>query len=196
MDPQQRDALGRQVLEVLEDAPGGLSEYALINHLRDQGHPAFQRSLTGDNLSLFRTHFLLFHVLYRLRMQLWLERRAIVEISPLRIVLLAYRERAGVHQGLAGHDPLCEYYLDAEHLEATTAEQVHALLQGFWSGSSTAAQRVHALDVMGLSEPVDEVTIRRQYRRLVMRHHPDRGGDKERLQAVNAAMDVLMPARR
>lgn len=196
MDPQQRNALSRQVLEVLEDTPGGLSEYALINRLRDQGHPVFQRSLTGDNLNLFRVHFLLFHVLYRLRMQLWLERRAILEISPLRIVLLAYCEQAAARRGLAGHDPLCEYYLDADHLEATTAAQVNALLQGFWSGSSTAAQRVHALDVMGLSDPVDAGTIRRQYRRLVMRHHPDRGGDKERLQAVNAAMDVLMPARR
>lgn len=196
MDQPQREALVHRVLEILESNPEGLSEYALITHLRDEGHPAFQRPLSEDNLNLFRTHFLLFHVLYRLRGRLWREGRGGLEISPLRIVLTPYSEdcRGGRHLG--DQDPLCEYYLDSAHLEETTAEQVEAMLQGVRPGSGTATRRRRALKVMGLNDPVDDGAIRRRYRRLVMIHHPDRGGDKERLQAVNAAMNELMPARR
>lgn len=195
MRQPQRDALERQVLEILELEPRGMSEYELIGHLREAGHPAFQRPLSQDNLHLFRTHFLLFHVLYILRGRLWREQRADLQISALRIALRPCRAGAQGHRDLRGRDPLCDYYLDLSHLDDTTAEQVEALLQGFWSGAGPSARRTQALSVMGLSDPVDDGSIRRQYRRLVMRHHPDRGGDKAQLQALNAAMDILMPAR-
>lgn len=195
MEQQQRDALEGEVLAILKEAPGGLSEYQLINRLRDGGHPAFQGSLSGDHLSLFRIHFLLFHVLYRLRERLWRQRRSELRISPLRIALAPYRDDGHGERRLGRRDPLCEYYLDPGHLETTTTEQVETLLRQFWSGSVPADRRGRALHVMGLADPVDDGTIRRRYRRLVMEHHPDRGGDTERLQAVNAAMEVLMPAR-
>lgn len=39
---------------------------------------------------------------------------------------------------------------------------------------------------------MDDLTIKRHYRRLAMRHHPDRGGDKAQLQIINAAMEALL----
>jgi curved DNA-binding protein CbpA len=44
-----------------------------------------------------------------------------------------------------------------------------------------------------LTEPFDAASVRTQYRRLAMRHHPDRGGDAERLQAINRAFRILLP---
>jgi curved DNA-binding protein CbpA len=38
---------------------------------------------------------------------------------------------------------------------------------------------------------VDDATIKRRYRRLAMRHHPDRGGDGVRLREINAALATL-----
>ena len=60
-----------QLLHLLRAAPDGLAEYALIQQLR-AGHSSHIPNLPlSDKLVLFRTHFLLFNALYRLREQLW-----------------------------------------------------------------------------------------------------------------------------
>ena len=51
--------------------------------------------------------------------------------------------------------------------------------------------RVKALEILGLDEPVSYEEVRVQYKRLAMEHHPDRGGDKEKLQLINEAMQQL-----
>ena len=45
--------------------------------------------------------------------------------------------------------------------------------------------------VLDLRDPIDAAAIKRRYRRLAMRHHPDRGGDGQRLGETNAALAVL-----
>lgn len=52
-----------------------------------------------------------------------------------------------------------------------------------------AAQPEVAL--LGLSAPVDEVTLKKAYRVAVKLHHPDRGGDLETMKRVNTAFQVL-----
>jgi DnaJ-domain-containing protein 1 len=185
------NALADLVLDILESSSQGLSEYALINALKTAGHPAFQASLSGDKLTLFRVHFLLFHVLYTLRERLWLNRHSLLEIGPLRITLHRYNEQASEKRHLARRDPLHDYYMNADHLDNTSAQEVEKLMSGFWSQQVSDPRRRHALEVLGLQDPVDADTIRRHYRRLVMRHHPDRGGQTRQLQSVNAAMAYL-----
>ncbi len=183
------------VLGILEDHPSGLAEFQMIKALRAGGRTELAE--LDSKLGLFRAHFLLFHVLYGLRERLWAERRGHLEISALCTRLLPYgrapeeARRAAVVRS----DPLRDYYMDLSNLDSTTEDDVRALLDGFWrrmaAGAGDPDHRREALEVLGLSDPVDYDTVRRRYRRLTMLHHPDRGGDTERLQRINAAMAVL-----
>lgn len=184
------------IVDILQAQPAGLSEYELIRRLGEDGHAAFQGRLSGDSAHLFRVHFTLFHVLYRLRERLLAERRGELHISPLHIALYGCPLAPTDSRHLSGHDPLRDYYLDLKQLDNTSAADVDALLQDFWSRLAGGAQRGDALRVLGLDDPVDDETIKRRYRRLAMRLHPDRGGDGQRLREVNAAMAVLMQGRK
>lgn len=196
MHDQERTDLESRVLAILEVQPAGLSEYELIRRLADSGYTDFQGRLYGDNARLFRVHFTLFHVLHRLRERLLRERRGELHISPLQIVLQTCSPTPAHRHHLSGHDPLRDYYLDPTHLDNTCAADVDALLHGFWSRLAGGARRRDALRELGLVDPVDNEAIRHRYRRLVMRLHPDRGGDEQGLRDVNAAMAVLMRGRR
>lgn len=64
----------------------------------------------------------------------------------------------------------------------------HALLQAL---RASGCERTAALAVLGLAEPTDWPAIRRRYRELAGRHHPDRGGEAGRLQEIHAALRIL-----
>lgn len=183
------DAFFDAVAAVLAAHPAGLSEYELLSRLREAGYFSFLGDSPWEQHALFCAHFLLFHTLYRLRDRAWQGRQADVEISPLRIRWLPCRD---AEAALAEPDQLRAYYLDLANLEQTTADDVERLIASFWVRMQRQDRRAEALAELGLSDPVDDITIRRAYRRLAMRHHPDRGGDKERLQAIHAAVEVLL----
>lgn len=166
-----------------------MSEYALIMALEAEHGADFSRDQLRDPLSLFQTHFLLFHALHRLRDQLWESRTARLDIHTLCIQLLPFEDAGASH--LAEHDPLHDYYLDLNNLKITQAGDVEKLLSQFWARFVGDDDRRQALATLELEDPVDWPTIKTQHRRLAMQHHPDRGGDEARLQAINVAMDVL-----
>lgn len=174
--------------ELLGRQPDGYREYDLIKAL--QGHERLSAPdfAMDGSLRLYRTHFLLFHALYRLRDRLWQQCAGHVVIGPLRIAIEPYRVGGA---GLASPDPLRAYYSDLSHLESTTEEEVEALLQGFWDAFAGSGRRQAALAVLGLTDPVDAQAVRQRYRQLAMRHHPDRGGDAEHFKAIAAAMRDL-----
>ncbi len=185
------ELLGR-VLSVVRAAPAGLTEHALISELRDAGVEPFAGARLQEPLSLFQTHFLLFHCLYRLRDTLaadgeWLR------IHCLDIGVESVCMAPAADRNLVIGDPLRAYYMDLGRLESMDAAAVEALLDRFWAGMGRDERRAGALEVLGLADPVDADAIRQRYRRLVQRHHPDRGGDTETLQRINAARWVLLP---
>ena len=98
-------------------------------------------------------------------------------------------------QQLGAHDPLRDYYLDWSQLETTTQADVEEMLNHFWEKYVRHDRRAEALEVLELAADADEAAIRAQYRRLAMRHHPDRGGDTARLQLINEAADLLLNKR-
>ena len=175
---------------MLRAHPAGLSEYELIKLLEAQNLADFSRDRLRDNLSLFQTHFLLFHALYHLQVQLWENKTARLDIHAVSIQLHPFTNTA-TDTVLAEHNPLRDYYLDLNNLENTDASEVEDLLTQFWSRFVGNDDRRQALAALELADPVDWPTIKTQHRRLAMQHHPDRGGDETRLQAINAAMDVL-----
>ena len=73
----------------------------------------------------------------------------------------------------------------------TTADDVQELITSFWRRMNDKVERKKALADLGLQDPVDDNTVKQAYRKLVMKHHPDRGGEKEKLQKINAALAKL-----
>ncbi|NIV37905.1 MAG: DnaJ domain-containing protein, partial [Anaerolineae bacterium] len=90
---------------------------------------------------------------------------------------------------------LRDYYLDLSQLEGMDAQRVADLIAQFWTRHQAQDARADALATLGLRDPVDAPTIKQTYRRLAMRHHPDRGGDAAQLQAIHQAMQTLALTR-
>ena len=173
----------------LQQTADGLSEHELLKQLTGDYNSGIWSEAFSNCHTLFKAHFLLFHILYQLRNRLLEQKLGCLEISPLKIRLLPYREGA---ESLDGYDALIEYYLDFSNLENTSAREVDEMLAGFYIRLGNKDKRQEALQVLGLQDPVDDHTIKRQYRRLAMEHHPDRGGDTELLQEINSAVKILI----
>jgi len=185
-------ALEEQLLAVLRAHPAGLSEHELLKRLRE-ANPLFAAFDARQPLSLFRGHLLLFHALYRLRDRAHRERLGRLVIDPLRIVLEPSMERSPANASLTSPDAgdLTDWYADLGRWETTTAAEVVELLRRFHAASRANDRRRAALAALGLCDPVDDAAIKRRYRRLAMRLHPDRGGDGERLREINVALAAL-----
>ncbi|KAB2929337.1 MAG: DnaJ domain-containing protein [Candidatus Contendobacter sp.] len=194
--PDALDALEARLEELLAACPAGISEHELLKALRRE-HPLFAGFNAREPLNLFRGHYLLFHVLYRLRDRLARERRGRLAIDPLRIAL----EPAGIEPSersaalAPGWPDLADWYADLRRLTIVTAAEVGEWLHQFHAARQASERRQAALAVLELRDPVDATAIRRQYRRLAMRHHPDRGGDGQRLREIHAALAALAGGR-
>lgn len=175
--------------ELLLGHPQGLAEHALLKQLQADAQAGFPDSLFNDELALFRAHFLLFHALYRLRDALAAERSGHLQIDARCIRLLPYQLSDASH--MAEHDPLADYYLDLHNLENTTAEDLAQMLGNFWTRYYADSRREEALAELGLQVDADLATAQRRYRELAMVHHPDRGGEAGRFQAIREAIDIL-----
>lgn len=182
--------LAEQLLELLQACPLGCSEYELIQQLKARHSTHIPHLPLTDRLVLFRTHFLLFNALYRLRDQLWSEQRGHLQISALNTCLLPYQAGCAA---LSEHDPLRDYYLDLQQLRDTSAEDVDQLMASFWTRLQGGDEKRAALELFELHEEsrLDLGTIKYRYRQLVSLHHPDRGGSTSRLQSINQAMEIL-----
>lgn len=173
---------------ILTEYPDGISEYDLLRLLRHQGYFSFSRTRPAPPSELFQMHFLLFHGLYRLQQECLSEQRAILEVDPLSIRLQEYSEG---DKGLTSVNQVRAYYLDLSNLRNTSHEEVLNLLESFWRELARFDHREDALAELGLADPVTDTEIKQAYRRLAMEHHPDRGGESWRLQAINAAYAEL-----
>ena len=178
--------LQNRVLEILKEHLAGIKEYDLITKL--QADKFLPDNQPGDNLQLFQIHFVLFHALYLLRNQLRQKEEADLEITPFNICLKGYYSG---QIGLTIHDPLSDYYLNLDQLIHTTEKDVNKLLDEFWEKLQAHEHLHEALNTFGLNEATDYAAIKNQYRVLAKQHHPDNGGDKQRFQEINRAMQVL-----
>lgn len=201
-DPHAERDLAEHILVLLADLPAGCSEYQLIQQLQAGDDPPLANLPLLDSLVLFRTHFLVFNALYRLRDRLWRARSHHLFISPLLVQLQPYELAT---DPLAEADPLRDYYLDMRNLRDTDQAEVERLLESFWarmyghrsgaaSAQDSAEHRRAALELFELDQSessLDFGCIKRRYRQLVSIHHPDRGGSTPRLQSINLAMEIL-----
>ena len=194
--------LAEQIFLLLGDRPEGCSEYELIQQLKARHSTHIPNLPLLDKLVLFRTHFLVFNALYRLRDRLWGAGESSLQISPLCVRLLPYQPGSSA---ITENDPLRDYYLDMSNLRDTDEQEVERLLASFWSrmrGDSPDKrsdqwdpdQKRAALELFELDRDAASLTlftIKRRYRQLVSIHHPDRGGSTTRIQSINLAMEIL-----
>lgn len=183
------------LLNLLKGKPEGFSEHALLKQLHQEGHINLEADSFHDLVKLFRMHFLLFHRLYLLRDELHAEGLGTLSIQALSIRLLPY---ASSQQGLITDDPLRRYYLDLQHLDHTSESMLESMLAGFWSALKSPADdcaQQQALQLLELDANASDKQIKQAWRRLAMRHHPDRGGDEETIKQLNQALSLLLPGR-
>lgn len=185
------EQLYEPIIEVLEENPGGVSEHELLHALTEKGFIGFDPARLDEDLSLFQTHFFLFHVLYRLRDILHAQQRYELAVFCLEIRLWPYRAQVQDSSDVVETDPLREYYLDLHNLHETDAAEVRRMLEGFYQRLKAYEQRARAYHTLGLTEGVSLQTVRQRYRSLVKKHHPDHGGDREKFQEVEFAMQLL-----
>ncbi|NVK39463.1 MAG: DnaJ domain-containing protein [Gammaproteobacteria bacterium] len=167
-------------------------EFEIIQYL--QANTLLPKNCLAQPLSLFRSHFLVFNALYRLQIKLHLEQRYALSISPLEIRLEPFKDSSmdsETEKNMAFFDEISLFYLDIKHLNQTDESDVNTLLDHFWQHYFNNDQKQNALQVLGLSDPVDFKQIKQQYRRLAMQHHPDRGGDSDKLIEIHQAMQCL-----
>lgn len=178
---------------ILRQAPSELSELTLIRILQARPWNLIGDVDYSDPARLFPVHFLLFHSLYRLRDELspqgWK-----LDISPLSIRLQPTDVVGG--QGLPDHgDTLRHYYLDLNQC-LVSDDAIYRMMDAFWSGQSETSpahdELRTAAEVLGFEAvPTELPPVKQRFRREVMKAHPDRGGDVERVQALNHAFAVF-----
>jgi hypothetical protein len=178
--------------QCLAQKPDGYSEFELIQTLSAPPYQILDATQLRETHSLFQLHFILFHALYHLRDSYHLDKTGHLEIGPLIIRNHPYFE---AESALAPPDPLRDYYLDWTNFENTTTEDIEAMLNQFWQkiGGASLSQENYreALAVLELNPPANYAQVKQQYRRLMMQHHPDRGGDATHCQRIQRAMDQL-----
>lgn len=183
------------LLDLLQSRPEGMSEHELLKTLHQLGYIQLDADSYHDLMKLFRMHFLLFHRLYNLRDELHAKGQWSLGIHALSIRVLPYRI---AKQGVVAEDQLRRYYLDLSHLDCTSELMLEQMLAGFWSLRRCpvdALAQQQALQLLGLDEKASNKQIKQAWRRMAMRHHPDRGGDDETIKQLNQAVALLLPAR-
>jgi hypothetical protein len=71
-------------------------------------------------------------------------------------------------------------------------ESVRTIWQSGANPARVILQRQQALAVLGLSANATPQQIKRRYRALAKKHHPDCGGDPRQMQKIIAAYEFLM----
>ena len=191
--------LEKYLVDILSEHPQGLSEYQLIGILQQPPYEVFDKTALSETLTLFQSHFVLFHSLYQLRAQGLRAKQYDLQIFATDIKFLPYVSE-GV--GLAAVDKLQNYYLDWQNFAVTTEQDVETLLSQFWY-AMTGGKKNLSIDDAVLSKiteaykafelPMDSKmsVVKSTYLHLQHRHHPDKGGDKKRSQQLEAQFQLI-----
>ncbi|WP_278163880.1 DNA-J related domain-containing protein [Hydrogenovibrio sp. 3SP14C1] len=175
-----------------------IKEYDLMKRLVSLGFDQFTPSL--EPLELFRAHFLLFHLLYRLQDKWHTEKKGALNIHTLDIYLDSTLKE-DTAQKISEIDGVKTYYLDYETFIHTQEQDVIDLIDGFWESLGHkdtlfySEQEVEkAKQTLEIEADITPKKVQTQYRKLSQIHHPDKGGKAEIFHAICQAKEVLLTA--
>ncbi|MAD89492.1 MAG: molecular chaperone DnaJ [Pseudoalteromonas sp.] len=133
------------------------------------------------NQDLFKRNFVLMNSLYSLQSEL-IEDGIYLHVDSMDIYL------ADKGQAPELNTPLRSYYLDWQNYH-TDNEEIEALLDSFWQRFSyqqySTNQPLDKATVDNLckqwqiTQPLEEKAIRRRWRQLALKYHPDKGSDDD-----------------
>ncbi|RTZ17388.1 molecular chaperone DnaJ [Vibrio aquaticus] len=181
------------ILEVLKKKPSGWKVHTLASHLTELGFmPVLDASPEKD---LFKRNFLMMNALYQLQETLYPDNW--LQVEAMDIILMPSHQVAG-HE-VDHQDPLRDYYTQWHNYEAEEGE-VKRLLNEFWTryrefvGSTNGKDmdRAKALSLFKLSPDATPAEIRKTWRKLALKWHPDReSGNSEQFRVLCEAWHVL-----
>ena len=174
-----------------------MSEYSLISALQAPPYGLFDKQALREPLVMFQTHFVVFHALYQVRDR-WRENGVgELDIHTLRIALNAPLTDTSLP---VKADPLRSYYLNWDNFKQTGKGEVDALLNDFWQrigGDLATTVSVSEIEdakrelQLANDQQMTLASVKRQYRKLVHIHHPDKGGDEVKAKRLVRAFSVL-----
>jgi hypothetical protein len=200
--PDKHDELQFLLQEILNtfqsQFTAGISEFELITLLKQPPYSLFDEDALRDPLTLFQTHFVLFHSLYHLRNE-WREQK--VGELDIRATQIKLDSILSFDAGLQASDPLADYYLDWTNLSATDQAGVNDLLNSFWQkmagvddshyfSQEAVNEAILTLQITSI-EYLSLAQLKQQYRKLQHAKHPDKGGSVEDSQQVLQAYTTL-----
>ncbi len=181
------------VLSVLQSSNHSWKIHHLASELQARGLLHQLDDNPGNDL--FKRNFLLMNALFELQDILlpkqWLQVKA-MEIQIFRLI-------PNDVDALIMHDAsLREYYLDWANYDVSE-NVVRELLEAFWSSykryiglNVNLMNQAHALEIFELDASATARDIRKQWRRLALKWHPDRPeGDASRFREVCEAWQSL-----
>lgn len=153
-----------------------------------------------DSLTLFRYHFILFHILYILQEEFYRE-NLYLHIHFMRIFLTPYPEKGrcryydeynGVfcnieanesdycdfHFKIIGNNkleksPIKLYYLDKSNYFKLNKKSADDLINGAWNVLNHYDQYKESFKILDLPESSDLTIIKKRYKYLAKKYHPD-----------------------
>ncbi|WP_443083539.1 DNA-J related domain-containing protein [Vibrio sp. HI00D65] len=181
------------IMEVLKQKPSGWKVHTLAAHLNELGFVPVLDQIPEKEL--FKKNFLIMNALYQLQETLYPDNW--LQVQAMDIELMCGRYYGSTHV-IDHQDPLREYYIDWSNYEAEEGE-VKRLLNEFWTrykkyvgGVETDMDRSRALSLFELPFDASPEEIRKQWRRLALRWHPDRDkGNTVQFQRLCEAWHVL-----
>ena len=70
-------------------------------------------------------------------------------------------------------------------------EQFAGGMPGGRGGNGAPVDTTKLYETLGLEKTADEKEIRKKYKKLAIKHHPDKGGDEAKFKEINAAYEIL-----
>ncbi|MGZ9899316.1 DNA-J related domain-containing protein [Shewanella gaetbuli] len=193
LNPHSDNPLIWPLLSLLQSSNHSWKVHHLATELQQKG--LLHNLDSQPEKNLFKRNFLLMNALYELQDMLmpkqWLQVKA-MEIQLFRII----PNNADIlhHQDAA----LREYYLDWKNYD-TCVNVVREMLESFWNNyqeyiglNLQLMNKGHALKVFELDDTASNKDIRKQWRKLALKWHPDRDqGNAEKFKEVCEAWQTL-----
>jgi hypothetical protein len=181
---------------IIQSHDKGLSEFELFDQLKSPPYELFAADALSNPLSLFQSHFILFNALYQLQ-DSWLSNKSgLLEIHYSCIRKSPWKPGQA---GLVNQDKLRIYYLDWSNLNNTDQAQVENMLDNFWQAFSgfhdqddfNHMPQQQALDILNLTKPYSTQQLKQQYRKMLHKLHPDKGGNNSQTVELHHAYQQL-----